>query len=228
MRVRFLVRRAQDRRRGGGAQPGAAEGPLLFPIFGTNIPDMNGTETSPIDARLASRLAALRQERGWSLEDLAARSGISRATLSRLERGETSPTAALLGRLCSAHGRTMSRLLAEVEAEPPLLLHAAEQPVWSDPETGFLRRNPSPPAPGYRTELVQGCLPAGAVIAYAQPPEMGLEHHLLMLSGLLELSLDGVPQRLGPGDCLRYRLTGASRFACPGPEAARYLIAITR
>ncbi|MYM89949.1 helix-turn-helix domain-containing protein, partial [Rugamonas sp. FT82W] len=43
-----------------------------------------------IESRLAQRLAALREERALSLDELAAASGISRATLSRLERGETS------------------------------------------------------------------------------------------------------------------------------------------
>ena len=94
-----------------------------------------------IDQRLAARLATLRQQTGWSLDQLAERSGISRATLSRIERGETSPTAALLGRLCTAYGRTMSRLLAEVEADPPALLRRPDQTLWVDPETGFRRRS---------------------------------------------------------------------------------------
>jgi transcriptional regulator with XRE-family HTH domain len=181
-----------------------------------------------MDIRLASRLAALRHEHGWSLENLAERSGISRATLSRLERGETSPTASLLGRLCTAYGRTMSRLLAEVESEPLQLLRQADQPVWIDPETAFRRRSISPPAAGYNTELVMGELPAGTVIAYEAPPIDGLEQHLWMLSGRLDFSLDGAIYRLGVGDCLRFRLFGPSRFHCPGPEAAHYLIAICR
>jgi transcriptional regulator with XRE-family HTH domain len=182
---------------------------------------------SDIDLRLAARLAALRQERGFSLDDLAGASGISRATLSRLERGDTSPTASLLGRLCTVYGRPMSRLLAEIEADPARLVREAEQAVWVDPETGFRRRGVSPPANGFSAELVHGTLPAGAAISYEAPPVGGLEHHLWMLEGRLDLTLDGVTHALSPGDCLRYLLAGASRFACPGPEA-RYLIAICR
>src|SRR3954454_19433232 len=107
------------------------------------------------DLRLAARLAALRQQAGWSLDQLAERSGISRATLSRIERAETSPTAALLGRLCTAYGRTMSRLLAEVEADRPALLPRADQPLWVDPETGFRRRSVSPPVPGFAGEMLE-------------------------------------------------------------------------
>lgn len=111
-----------------------------------------------VDARLAARLAELRGERGWSLGELAERSGVSRSTLSRAERAEISPTAALLNRLCHVYGRTMSRLLSEVEAQagPVPLVRADEQGVWEDRASGFVRRSVSPPHPALRGELVEG------------------------------------------------------------------------
>ncbi|QGZ39074.1 transcriptional regulator with XRE-family HTH domain [Pseudoduganella flava] len=178
------------------------------------------------ETKLVARLAALREQRGWSLDELAKRSGISRATLSRLERGETSPTAALLGKLCAAYGLPMSRLIAAVEEQGAQLIKAAEQAVWTDPASGFTRRMVSPPAQGMRAELIEGRLPAGAVIDYEAPPVSGLEQHIWMLDGLLEYTLDGTVHTLQTGDCLRFRLYGATRFACPGPMGAHYLIAI--
>lgn len=178
------------------------------------------------EAKLVARLAALREERGWSLDALAQASGISRATLSRLERGESSPTAALLGKLCAAYGMPMSRLIAAVEEGGPQLVKAADQAVWTDPASGFTRRMVSPPAQGLRGELVEGRLPAGAVIDYERPPQAGLEQHIWLLDGLLDYTLDGATWRLEPGDCLRFRLVGATRFSCPGTTGAHYLIAI--
>lgn len=194
----------------------------------TALAPASDSEVSSADIRLAARLLALRQEHGWSLDALADRSGISRATLSRIERGETSPTAALLGRLCTAYNRTLSRLLAEIESEAPRLIRKADQLLWVDPETGFRRRSVSPPAQGYTGELIEGELPAGATISYAGPPMAGIEQHVWMLSGRLDLTVDGVVHALAAGDCLRYRLFGPSRFLCPGPEAARYMIAFCR
>ncbi|GAA2816717.1 XRE family transcriptional regulator [Kitasatospora paracochleata] len=179
-----------------------------------------------IDAALAARLAALRAEHGWSLDDLAQRSDISRSALSRFERAEISPTAAQLGRLCTAYGRTMSRLLAEVEAEPPQLLRAGEQAVWRDEASGFVRRSVSPPHAGLRGELIEGRLEPGAVIDYDAPPVPGLEQHIWVLDGRVEITVQGEPQPLGPGDCLRFRLWGPSRFHCPGPDPVRYAVAI--
>lgn len=181
-----------------------------------------------IDSRLAARLSQLRRDAGWTLEDLAGRSGVPKATLSRLERGETSPTASLLGRLCAAYGRPMSRLLAEVEAAPALLVRAADQPVWTDPSTGFVRRSLSPPAAGMETEMIHGTLPPGTIIDYDAPPVPGLEQHIWLLEGRLEYRLDQAAWVLAPGDCLRFRLYGASRFTSLGEGPARYIIAITR
>lgn len=195
-----------------------------------NIPYME-TATLPasqLDSRLAARLAALRAERGWSLDTLAERSGISRTTLSRLERGETSPSASLLGRLCTAYNRTMSRLIAEAEAEAPHCIAAADQPVWTDPETGFRRRSVSPPAAGLDAELIEAVLPAGAVIRYDAPPVQGLEQHIWILGGTLALTVDGQDHRLERGDCLRFRLFGPSRFEAPGPADAHYALVVCR
>jgi len=74
-------------------------------------------------------LQVLRGEQDWSLEVLAARTGISRASLSRLERGELSPTARMLGTLCAQYGWTISRLMAEAENGPPAVIRAEEQVI---------------------------------------------------------------------------------------------------
>jgi transcriptional regulator with XRE-family HTH domain len=179
-----------------------------------------------VDVRLAARLAALRTEHGWSLGELAERSGVSRSTLSRAERAEISPTASLLNRLCGVYGRTMSHLLSEIEAEPALLVRSAEQAVWEDRASGFVRRSVSPPHSGLRGELVEGRLAAGADIAYDRPPVPGLEQHIWVLEGALDVTAQDVRHQLGTGDCLRLRVWGPTRFRCPGPDAVRYVLAV--
>ncbi|GHH91419.1 helix-turn-helix domain-containing protein [Streptomyces capillispiralis] len=182
----------------------------------------------PVDVRLGARLAELRGERGWSLGELAERSGVSRSTLSRAERAETSPTASLLNRLCAVYGRTMSQLLSEVEAEPEPVVRAADQPVWEDRAAGFVRRSVSPPHGGLRGELVEGRLAAGADIAYDRPPVAGLEQHIWVLEGALTVTDRDTDHHLGAGDCLRLRVWGPTRFRCPGPGAVRYALAVVR
>lgn len=189
---------------------------------------VSNAASDEIERRIAHRLARLRAERGWSLEALAERTGISRATLSRLERSELSPTAAMLGKLCTVYGWTLSRLMAEAETRSPNLVSAAEQPEWTDPESGYRRRAVSAPAPGLRGELVEVHMPAGASVSFDTAPIAGLEHHLWMLEGALTLEVEGSVFRLRAGDCLRYVLAGPTRFQGTGKRGARYIIAMVR
>ena len=184
-----------------------------------------GEET---ERRIAEQVARLRAEHEWSLDELAARTGISRATLSRLERSELSPTAQMLGKLCSVYGWTLSRLMAEAESRPPSLVPASEQAEWKDPESGYRRRLVSPPAPGLRGELVLVRMPVGASVSFDTSPVPGLEHHLWMLEGSLTLEVEGSVFRLQAGDCLRYALSGPTRFQGTGKREARYVVAIVQ
>ncbi len=186
------------------------------------------TVDQDVERRIAQRLAQLRAEHAWSLDALAERTGISRATLSRLERGELSPTAAMLGRLCAAYGWTLSRLMADAESPPPDLVPADGQAEWTDPESGYRRRMVSPPGPGLRGELVEVRLPADASVSFETSPIAGLEHHLWMLDGALTVTVDGTDVQLRAGDCLRYLLAGPTRFQATGKKDARYLVAIVR
>ncbi len=179
---------------------------------------------SDLTTRLAHRLFSLRGERGWSLDELAARSGLSRATLSRMENAESSPTAETLGKLCTAYGLTLSRLMALVEEGFTAHVPFDAQPEWEDPATGFRRRSVSPPSARLAGEVIEGHLPPGTAIAYDAPPRPGLEHHLILLDGALRLDLDDTSHDLGAGDCLRYQLWGASRFSTGPGRGARYLL----
>jgi transcriptional regulator with XRE-family HTH domain len=180
------------------------------------------------DLRLAERLREMRRARRWSLDELSARSGVSRASLSRIENGDVSPTAAVLGRLAGAHGSTVSRLLADIEGAAPALVARADQPEWVDPATGFRRRLVSPPSLDFDCEVLRCELPAGASIDYPLPPRLGLEHHLYLVEGSLELEIEGKVHRLNAGDCLRYKLMGASRFRALGRRRPALYILVLR
>jgi transcriptional regulator with XRE-family HTH domain len=191
-------------------------------------PVADPTADADIERRIARRLARLRAERKWSLEALAERTGISRATLSRLERAELSPTAAMLGKLCTVYGWPLSRFMAEAETRAPNLVPARDQAEWKDPESRYRRRIVSPPMAGFRGELVEVRMPPGASVSFDTSPIAGLEHHLWMLEGTLTLDVEGSPFWLRAGDCLRYVLAGPTRFKNPGKREARYLVAMVR
>lgn len=179
-----------------------------------------------LDKRIANGLKALRTNRGWSLDELSKRCHVSRATLSRLEKGEVSPTATVLGKLCSAYALTMSRLMAMVETDFEPFVSRLSQIVWQDPETGFVRRSVSPPAETLAGEIIECEIPPGTRIEYAGPSRPGLEHHLMVLQGRLAMTVDGQSFQLRKGDCLRYQLFGPSVFETGQGQSAKYILAM--
>jgi len=181
-------------------------------------------EARSLDYRIAARLRALRAERGWSLDELAAQSGVSRATLSRLENGETGPTTLVLARIAAAYGLTLTRIVHEAEEALTPLIRRADQAQYEDDELGFQRRAVSPPSAGLRAEVLECRIAPGRTITYDMPPRRGIEHHLLLLEGRLEMEVDGAEYSLGPGDCLRFLLSGGSRFRTPPGEGAHYVL----
>jgi len=181
-----------------------------------------------IEARIAGRLKARREELALSLADLAARSGVSKAMISRIERQEASPTAALLGRLCAGLDITLSGLMAAVEERSLVLLKAAAQPRWRDPETGFERLAVSPAGTGSPVEIVQATLPPGATISYPALPAQGFDQHILGVSGTLSLQSGDEPFAIGPGDCLHCAPGQPHVFSNTGKQPARYLVIIAR
>lgn len=118
-----------------------------------------------IDGRIGVRLRALRAGRSLTLDELAARAEVSRAMLSRVERGESSPTAQLLVKISGGLGVALSALFAADTAADGLA-RGAEQPVWRDPESGYVRRNVSPSGTGSPVDIVEVEFPPGGSVGF--------------------------------------------------------------
>lgn len=178
---------------------------------------------------IAARVRAEREARGWSLADLAARSGVSRAMISKVERAEASATAALLGRLSGAFGLSLSTLLARVEADAlgrSRIARVSEQPLWRDPSTQYLRRAVSPS--GADPELVHIALPPMARVAYPAAAYAHLRGQCIwVLEGELLFREGATEHRLAAGDCLALGSPADCEFHNPSPTAAcAYLVAL--
>lgn len=180
------------------------------------------------DARLAGRVKTERESRGWSLAELADRSGVSKAMISKVERGESSPTATLLGRLSGAFGLTLSQLLARAEAAGGRLARAREQPAWRDPETGYVRHAATPDGTATPLSLVRVELPPGARVAYPADAFRFIDQQILVLEGRLDFDQGETRYEMAAGDCLHLGPAADCVFHNPGSEACRYLVAVLR
>ncbi len=152
---------------------------------------------------------------------------MSKAMLSAIERGATSPTAALLVRIASAFKLTLSALIARAEAGDGGLLRQADQPVWTDPETGYVRRHISPPS-DMPMELIRVELPAGARVAFPARSYAFIRQQIWLIEGRLDFSEGEVVHRMQPGDCLALGSPADCVFHAPGPRPAIYLVALMR
>ena len=178
-------------------------------------------------ARLASRIRLEREARGWSLAELAKRSAVSKAMISKIERGEASPTAALLGRLSGAFGLTVSTLLARSELRGGRLLRAGEQPQWRDPVTGYVRRHVSP-ASDLPLDLVRVELPAGAEVEYPASAYAFIRQLVWVLDGRLTFVEGESVHDMLAGDCLELGPPADCVFRAPGPGPSVYLVVVLR
>jgi transcriptional regulator with XRE-family HTH domain len=183
---------------------------------------------SDLDRDIGQRIHTLRSAKGLTLDDLATRSRVSRAMLSRIERGESSPTAQLLNRVCGGLGVTLSAMFAAAEAPASPVSRRAGQPVWRDPGSGYVRRAVSPPGTGSPAEIVEVEFPAGATVAFESQRLADTDQQVWVLEGRMEVVVGDAVHRLDTGDCLHMRFGEPIVFRNPSERAARYAVVIAR
>jgi len=182
---------------------------------------------APLHDRIARRVRDLRAALGLSLDALATRSGVSRSMLSLIERGEASPTAVVLERLAAGLQVPLASLFDAPEASPSPLARAADQPLWRDPHSGYVRRNVSPGGTDSPIRIVEVAFPPRAQVAYETGAREPLVHQQIwVLEGAIDVTLGDTSHRLQAGDCLAHRLDRPVSYRNPTRESARYAVVI--
>jgi transcriptional regulator with XRE-family HTH domain len=180
----------------------------------------------PVDMEIGARIRELRAAQALTLDALSDRSGVSRAMISRIERGESSATAQLLNRLCGGLGVTLSGLFARAEEPTSPLSRRAGQAVWRDPQSGYVRRRVSPASSDGVLDLVDVTLPPGATVPFDAGALRGADQLVYVLEGRLEMLLGNDLYAMEAGDCLHMRFEEPNTFRNSGAEPARYLVAL--
>lgn len=179
-----------------------------------------------INELIAHRLRELRDSQGLTLAALAERSGVSRSNISLIERGESSATATVLDKLSAALGVTVASLFEKPNDTPSSLSRAADQPVWTDPASGYVRRNLSPGVYS-PIQLVEVSFPAGQRVAYdTAVRDVDVYQQVWIIEGTMEMTIGEAHWRLETGDCLAMRLNEPITYHNPTSSPARYLVAL--
>ncbi len=179
---------------------------------------------------VGSRIRALREAMDLSLRDLAERSGVSAPMLSQVERGETSPTLQIAGRIAAGLELRLSQLLRLDEDGAVTVVREADRRKGPANATGHQYEILTPPLPGQRVELSRHTLAPGAMTgASGDPPmhEPGSRETALVQSGSLVLHCDGQRYRLAAGDCVTFDADLPHHFENPGTDEAALLAILT-
>ncbi|MFL5618584.1 MAG: helix-turn-helix domain-containing protein [Gemmatimonadaceae bacterium] len=181
-----------------------------------------------LNGRIAERVRELRATHGLSLDALALRSGVSRSMISLVERGESSPTAVVLEKLATGLGVTMAAMFdAPGSAGTPAgpVARRADQPLWRDPASGYVRRNVSPAGVPQSMQIVEVEFPPKARVAFETGArDVRIHQQVWVLEGTIDVTVGAERHRLRDGDCLAMQLDRPTMFHNPTRKPARYAV----
>jgi transcriptional regulator with XRE-family HTH domain len=194
----------------------------------STMKEVAANSSSPdINARIAARVKMLRGEHGLSLEGLAVKCDVSRSMLSLIERGESSPTAVVLEKIATGLGVTLASLFDDPGAPASPISRREDRTPWKDPQTGYIRRNISPPNFPSPIQIVEVVLPAGARVAYETGArEANVHQQIWIQEGSVELTVGRIVHRLKEDDCLAMKLDAPTIFHNVARKRARYIVAL--
>jgi transcriptional regulator with XRE-family HTH domain len=178
------------------------------------------------EASIARRIRLERDARNWSLAELAEKSGVAKASISKIERGEVSPSAGILVRLAAAFDMTLAGLLLRAEGERRLS-RAAEQPVWRDPKTSYVRRQIFS-SPSHPLEITAVKMPPGKSVNFPAWSYANMRHVVWVEEGELVLVEGKERHVLKSGDSLGFGPPSDITYANEGRKPCRYIVALTR
>jgi transcriptional regulator with XRE-family HTH domain len=195
----------------------------------------HNTRSLDINTRVASRLFQLRSDYGLSIEELADRSGVSRAMISKIERAECSATITTLNKLSTGLGVLLPALIGPGDfKEPrqnlryPIALRKVQE-EWQDPVNGYRRRTLTPPTSNHALLLTECHLPAGARVTFEKSfGGPATQQQLWLLEGQIDLRLGDQVSGLRVGDCIALTLDSPMTLHNTGQKDARYLMATVK
>jgi XRE family transcriptional regulator, regulator of sulfur utilization len=169
-----------------------------------NAQAFEGKSVISINKRIASTLKTLRQENGWSLDRTAQETGVSKAMLGQIERGESSPTIATLWKIATGFHTSFSSFLDTIPVATKKALHRSDNIPHLHPIDKNVRISPLFP---YDDQLhceifVIELLPSSELIS--DPHESGVIEHIIVVEGSLEILLKGRWKSLSKGEGLRF------------------------
>jgi transcriptional regulator with XRE-family HTH domain len=189
-------------------------------LRGAPIPSGDELGAAELAGRVAENLREQRKRRAMSLDELAQRTGVSRAALSQIETRKTNPTIGILWKIASGIGITFADLIGETRAELAVLRRGEAQPLRST--DGKFESRPLMPAAGIpQVEMYELRLAARARHA-SEPHGPGTREIVVVLSGAMRMTVGDHSDELGPGDSVVFDANKPHVYENSGSSESRY------
>lgn len=176
-----------------------------------------------IPAQIAARVRAERGKRRWTLDELAARSGISRRLVVQIEQAAANPSLATLLKLAAALGITLTALLENQPEDRPLAVVSGRDAMtlWSTPAGGAARLLVSHGPLELWTWTLQ---PGDRRASHAHRP--GALELLSTHAGTITLEVGDHHVEVPAGDCAWFDATHPHAYDNRGAGAATFTLVV--
>jgi len=175
---------------------------------------------------LGDTLRTRRRERKLTLQQLAELSGVSRAAISKIERGDSGASTPVLGKLAEALELSISQLIGGQIQAQAVFIPADKQPVFHEKTSGFERQSLSPLYLGRGVDFVLNRLPPHARTGPFPSHREGVEEHLYVNKGRLKVVLGDDEYMLSVGDFLFFKGNHCHSFENLTGRVCEYFIVI--
>ena len=191
-----------------GKRPAAATADAR-PAHGDPPPPSNGVhatldEPTALKSSLGANLARLRIVRGWSLRELSARAEVSKALLSRIERGEGNPSIETLFRIAGALGCAVSELIA-VDTFKPQVVRATQGRAIESEDSSMVSRLIFASSGHTRIEIYDCVMAPHTRSEWEGRAGYGVTEYAVVQDGCVRIGSPGREELLGPSDAIAFR-----------------------
>ncbi|GAA1310131.1 transcriptional regulator [Planotetraspora silvatica] len=176
-------------------------------------------------AAIAANVRGQRAHRGMTLDELAARSNVSRGMLIQIEQGRTNPSVNTLSRIGDALGVTVGRLVEVSDTPVVRVVHASEVVTFEHSGGGSARLLVGTDAPAI-LELWDWHLGPGELHDGDAHPA-GTREMITVIEGELTLSLYGKSHIVGKDEAVVFSADRPHRYANEGGAPLRFVMVVT-
>jgi transcriptional regulator with XRE-family HTH domain len=174
--------------------------------------------------RLAANLIGIREERRYSLDDVAGLTGVSKSMLRQIERGESSPSISTVWKLANGLKVPFTALLDERKA-PIAVVGLLDGDSLSEDDSGYRIYPIFPFESATRFELYYFEIDAGSSLK-AQAHGNGAMEFVLVVAGSVVVEAGGEKRDIGKNHAIRFDASVQHSYANERKDQARGIMLI--